>query len=484
MSDRPESNRVTRRQFLVLGGTGLVALVAAGCGGTSGTSAPAPAPASGGAAAPTAAGGAAAPVGGGAAAPAKVSGTVEFLSWGDTSDVPAWDKLVPAYQQKNSAVTIKRTDVADPNNNFYPKLQTSIAGGTPPDVSSFQGWEWQVYADKNVLVPVDDYVKRDNFSAIYPTEYSTVDPSTRRKGKTYLVPLQLATMVMFYAKKMFDEAGVAYPKDDWTLDQFLDMAKKLTNTSGASKKFGYQTSGAWFRDIGWIVGTGKREFDSIVDPKKAMFSQPEVMKIIQTVASDVMNTLKVSPTSAESAGGANTINTGNCAMKYEGPWFFPQLNSQQLRDQKKEVLFDVVRMPKISDDKRPHRGWAEGVALVKGKNPDAAWDFVKYMAGEEGNKIYSETTGRIPNNPKLIESFWLPAIKQNFGVENGKAFVDALKNSQVDVISGVPRSKMWSEVVKPTAWDPLTAGSKKAEEVMPEVDKKLNAMLDEYWKTQ
>jgi hypothetical protein len=103
------------------------------------------------------------------------------------------------------------------------------------------------------------------------------------------------------------------------------------------------------------------------------------------------------------------------------------------------------------------------------------------MAGEEGDKIYSDTTGRIPNTFDLIENHWSIIIKEKFGVENGKAFVEALKRSEVDVIGGIPRSKMWSEVVKPVGYDPLIAGSATAAEVLPEVDAKLQEMIDEYW---
>ena len=164
------------------------------------------------------------------------------------------------------------TPVADPNNNFYTKLQTMFAGGTPPDLSSFQGWEWQIYADKDLLTPVDDYIVRDKVTARTRRAITSVEQSTKRKGKTYLVPLQWAMMVMFYAKKVFDDAGVPYPKDDWTFDQFVETAKKLTNAG--KKKFGYQMNGNWYRDIGWIVLTGKREFDNVIDPKKSQFGDP------------------------------------------------------------------------------------------------------------------------------------------------------------------------------------------------------------------
>ena len=460
------SNKLSRRQFLILGGQGAFALAfLAGCGAAPPAQAPAQEASSGGE----------------AAAPAAAPVELEFLAWGDPADIEAWDKLSALYMERNPNVTVKVTSVADPNNNFYAKLQTAIAGGTPPAVSSFQGWEWQLFADSGVLTPIDDYVKRDNFTAPYPEGVASVDVSTRRNGKRHLIRLQLGTMVLFYAKKPFDEAGMDYPTDNMKMEDFLAMAEKLTNTSGDSKMFGLQANGSWFRDIQWIRSTGKQEFDEIVDPKKAQFNQPEIVDMLQLVAYDVYHTMKISPTPADLEGGANTIETGNAAMKYEGPWFFGRLNSPELREQNKQIEFDVVLMPEAADPGRPHRGWAEGIALPKSDNADAAWDFAHFMGSDEGDKIYSETTGRIPNNFGLVESFWIPTIKEKFGVENGKAFIEAFKHSEVDVVGGIPRSKMWSEVVKPVGYDPMLGGSATAAEVLPKVDEELQKVIDDYW---
>lgn len=460
--------RLTRRQLLALGGQTAALAFLAGCGATP-TAAPQPTKAPG---APTAA-----PT----KPPAPAPATIEFLAWGDTTDGPAWEKLKPAYEAKNAGQVINVTPVADPNNNFYTKLQTMFAGGTTPDLISFQGWEWQVYADKNLLAPIDDFISRDKMTAPYPAGYTSVDQSVKRKGKTYLVPLQMGVMVMFYAKKIFDEAGVKYPTDDWTFDQFVDLAKKLTDP--AKKKFGYQANGNWYRDIGWIVLTGKREFDNIIDPKKSQFGDPDVVKMMQTVAYDLPHVNKAAPNPTDTSG-ANTINTGACAMKYEGAWFLPQLNSPTLREQKKEVVFDVVRMPKGAGAGRPHRGWGEGLCLGKTSKTEAAWRFASFLVGEEGNKQYCELTGRIPSNLSLAQTWWLPRAKELYGIENAKAFLDAFKEGQIDVVSGVPRSKMWAEVVKPTAWDAINAGTAKPTEVLPKVDEKLQKLLDDYWKTQ
>jgi multiple sugar transport system substrate-binding protein len=471
MADKSANNKLSRRQFLKIGGQGAFALaVLAGCAPIA-PQAPAPVQESSSSSA-------------GAAAPAAEPIELDFLAWGDTADIPAWDKFKELYEAENENVTINITAVADPGNNYYPKLQTSIAGGAVPHIASFQGWEWQPYADAGVLASIDDFIARDGFTDPYPEGNNTIEVSTKRGGNTYLIPMQYATMVMFYTKKPFEEAGIPFPTADWTFEEFLDIAQKVTNTGGESKIYGLQANGNWVRDIHWIRGTGKQEFDELVDPKTAMFDQQEIIDVVQLMASDVYFKMNIAPTPADMEGGVNTIETGNAAMKYEGPWFFGRLNNPELREQEKEVPFDVVVMPKQADGSRPHRGWAEGLAIPQTDLVAQAWDYVHFMASEEGNKLYSETTGRIPNSFALIESFWIPTIKEKFGVENGQAFIDAFKSSEVDVIGGVNRTKMWSEVVKPVGYDPLLGNSATAAEVMPAVNEGVQQLLDDYWASQ
>jgi len=462
MAEKP---KLSRRQMLTMTGKmGMAATVLAACGGTT---QPAAQPTTGGAAT------------GGGAAPGQAAGTIDFLAWGDNADLPGWEALTKKYAEVNPNLKINVNTVADPGNNFYTKLQTAVAGGLPPTVASFQGWEWQTYADRGVLANVDELATRDKLTAPYDDSVSAVKDSTVRGGKRYLIPLQIAAMVMLYARKPFEAAGVTPPTDDWTFEQFLEMAQKLTSLDGAQKVYGYQPNGIWARDIHWIRSTGKREFDQIVDPTKAQFNQPEIVQMIQMVVQDFVYKMKISPTPADLQGGANTINTGNAAMKYEGPWFLGQLNSPALRKDNKQVEFDAVLMPKGADEARPHRAWAEGVALLKGDKVEQGWAFASFMAGEEGQKIYSEASGRIPNNVALAESFWVPKVQENFQIKNAKAFLEAFKRGQVDVVSKVPRSKMWAEVVKPTGWDPLLNNSATAADVLPKVDAALQQLLDQ-----
>lgn len=450
---------ISRRTFLQLtGGSAALALLAA-C-------APAVAPQ------PGAAGGSE------AAAPNVEGVNLSVMAFGQ-ADQPAFQALADAYLARTSNVTVEAIFLPN-DEQYYATLQTQFAGGSNPSIASMQGWGFQLFAENGVLAGLNALRERDDFNYAW-ADVQVVKDYTERNGDTYLTPMQLATMVMFYAKKPFDEAGLPYPTDDWTFEEFVEIAQQLTKTDGDVKQWGYQANGNWFRDIHWIRSTGAQEFDALIDPKTSQFNQEPIVNIVQMVASDFYHTMKISPLPADLSAGSGGIEAGQSAMKYEGPWWFPQMVTPEKRDQGAAVDFDVVLMPKMEDAARPHRGWAEGVVIFSNAPVDAAWELVKFMSGEEGQKIFSEITGRIPNNFDLVESFWAPKVQENHGLTNTAAFLTAFGKGEVDVISGLPRSQYWNEVIKPVGWDPLLAGSATAADVLPAVDEGVQALLDEYW---
>ncbi len=319
MEEKIMASKLSRRDFLKVGALGAASAIVAGCGpAATPTQAPAAAPAT---KAPEVQPTNAPPT----AVPTKKPVTLDFQAWGDNADLPAWEQLVKLYQERNPHVTIKYSPVAEPNTNFYPQLQTSIAGGTPPDVSSFQGWEWQTYADKGLLAPIDDFVKRDGFDILYPQDVKGIIDTTMRKGATYLIPLQVATMLMFYAKKPFEDAGIPYPTDDWTFDEFMEIARKLTNTSGEKKCSACRPTGNWLRDIGWIAARASGSSISLIDPEEGAV-QPagnRGNRAGMSAGCHLHDGHCRPPRQGSPRRQPSTFQTGNCAMKYEVPWRLP-----------------------------------------------------------------------------------------------------------------------------------------------------------------
>ncbi|MCB0121642.1 MAG: extracellular solute-binding protein [Caldilineaceae bacterium] len=455
---QPTNRKLSRRQFLQIAGTSATAaLVLAAC--------PAPAPQAGGESS-------------GGAAPSTEGAVVTVTAFGE-ADKNAFAAVADAYMEQNPDLTIE-TNFLPNDESYYATLQTQYAGGSNPHLASMQGWAYQLFADNEVIVGLNALRERDDFNYAW-ADSEAIRQYTERNGDTYLIPTQLATMLMFYAKAPLDEAGIPYPTDDWTFEEFVDIAMQLTKTDGDKKQWGYQANGNWFRDIHWIRSVGAQEFDTVIDPKKSQFAQEPIINIVQAIASDFYHTLQISPLPADLSSGSGGIEAGQSAMKYEGPWWFPQMVTAEKRDQGAAVDFDVVLMPKMADESRPHRGWAEGVVIFSNAPADPAWELVKFMSGEDGQKIFSEITGRIPNSFALIDSFWAPKVQENHGLTNTQAFVTAFSHGVADIISGLPRSQYWNEVVRPVGWDPLIAGSASAADVLPAVDEGVQALLDDYY---
>lgn len=459
-ASNPVASAYSRRAFLKLAGTSAAAIALAACAAPAAPAAPA------------------ASTGGGAAAPAAEAVKLTVMAFGEP-DVPGFRAAADGYQALNPNVTVDTVFLPN-DETYYAALQAQYAGGSNPDFASMQGWGYQLFADNQVIVGVNDLRARDDFNYAWADSQAIRD-YTERNGDTYLIPMQIATMVLFYAKKPFDDAGLPYPTDEWTFDEFVDAATKLTNTGGDTKQWGFYTSGQWFRDIHWIRGTGTQEFDTLVDPKKSQFNQPEIVDIVQKIVSDFPYSMGISPKPADREGGAGGIETGASAMVYEGPWWFPRMVTPELREQGIARDFDVVLMPKQQDENRPHRGWAEGLVIFNTAPLEPAWDLAKYMSGEEGQKLFSEPTGRMPNNFGLLESWWGPKVEERHGLKNWRAFITAFGKGEVDIISGLPRAQYWNEVIKPVGWDPLLAGSASAADVLPLVDEGVQKMFDDFW---
>src|SRR5262249_13822725 len=141
--------------------------------------------------------------------------------------------------------------------DYYAKFQTQIAGGVVPDLVYTQGQNWQPYALKGVLTPLDSYITRDNYTAPWPTKVAAYAQHTQIRGKTYQCPANSTTSVIMYNKDVFDHFKVQYPKDGWTVKEFRDTALALTKPDPKDRWYGYQNFGDYYYFLAaWIRADG------------------------------------------------------------------------------------------------------------------------------------------------------------------------------------------------------------------------------------
>jgi len=194
-----------RRLAMVAG----LAMLASACGGGGGNSSTP----SGSAPAGTSSGQPAAPV------------TLTF--WHGYTDVEAdsLTKLLDEWNAQNPNITIKPLFVN--NDKALQKLTVALQGGEPPDITYQYGSSLPQIAPAPGLMDLTQWVQQPdvNWSDFIP---GARDAATFQ-GKVLGVPALIDNLALVYNKSLFDQAGIPYPTDQWTWDDFRASAKALTD---------------------------------------------------------------------------------------------------------------------------------------------------------------------------------------------------------------------------------------------------------------
>lgn len=151
--------------------------------------------------------------------------------------------LAADFEKLHPNVTIDVSSGAPSTEDLLQKLSASFAGGNYPDVSyAFGSWASQLESSNRTLDITDQVaaadVKWDEFSE---AARATVQPTGK---KTIGFPAVVDNLSLIYNKTVFDNAGVAYPTNDWTWDDFRAAAKKLTDDASSTYGYAYSVSGS------------------------------------------------------------------------------------------------------------------------------------------------------------------------------------------------------------------------------------------------
>lgn len=203
--------------------------------------------------------------------------------------------------------------------NYFEKLQTLIAAGTPPDV--FDMWEGYVqpYAANGVLMDLTPYVEADPEWTMDDFQPAAVTASSY-EGKLYTMMrcFYPGPAMFFYNKDLFDAAKVEYPVYEWNWANMQEAAKKLTSVP--DNKWGLVFE-PWFVSwLFWIWSNGGDLFND--DETACALTEPAAVEALQFWA-DLINKDKCALSSSEASalqGATNAFKTGAVAMFQGYAW--------------------------------------------------------------------------------------------------------------------------------------------------------------------
>ena len=343
--------------------------------------------------------------------------TLNWAVW-DLESTAYWEAMANGYMASHPDVTIQMTDLG--YTDYMTQLATQLAGGngeldilTIKDIPGYSN-----LINLEMLVPMNDILTRDTADFGGVIEQLTADD-----GNFYAVPFRSDFWVVFYNKDMFDAAGLEYPTNDMTMEQWDQLVRDVAAATGAYGNI-YHTWRSTVTLFGILDGQ-----NTIIDGSYD-FLKPYYEMVIAEQQDAVVPDYGVQKTSNLHYSGA--FQSGQAAMCNMGSWFIATMqeyNKTAADNGVEPVNFGMVKYPHPDG---VEAGTTLGTVTSLGINPysenqEAAADFINWCVSDEGAAAIA-ATGTFPavSNPDINA-----IIAGTEGFPDDEASVEALNTVAV-----------------------------------------------------
>lgn len=309
------------------------------------------------------------------------SGEITFVFWDNTTETRAgWEAHVARFNEQFPDITVNLIGVPGVIwSDYLNGTATLIAGGEQPDIIWVATEGVRFLIDLGLMLPLNDLVEQ-NQEELQPyfddTAQGLLDGFIV-DDQLYFLPYSWNNMVIYYNKNMFDAAGIDYPSDDWTREDFLAAATALTadnDGDGNNDQYGFSGSGgAMFFTLPWVFANGTNIVTE--DYCAPNLTDPQVLDAIQFIY-DMVYTYKVAPAPGTLTNTEIQFINGEVGMFGAGRWATGGMYREGFTD------YDIALWP--GNPEQTTEFGVDGFGIFQSsQNVPAAWEFLKYMSSQE-----------------------------------------------------------------------------------------------------
>lgn len=395
-----------KKRLMALGMAGIMAAatILTGCSGSSGT--------------------------GGAAGTNEKTAGAEKAGNGEKTVITFWNGFTGSDKETLETLVQKYNDTNDKNvqvdmnimpwDSLYQKLATVLPVGEGPDILAFSPERLGTYAEPGALAPVDDaYTGKIVDEAVIP---AALKENLKWKGTYYGVPMNFATLLLYYNKDIFKEAGLdpESPPANW--DELEQYAAQIVEKTG---KYGFDMAVKETTPM-WCIMLWGNGGDFIKDGK-AVFNSPENVETITRWAADIRDR-KFGPEVLTGGEIDKLFESQKLAMYFCGPWATTGFKNAGIN-------FGVAQAPQGPKDQVTQSNAVGMYMTSSSKNKEAVYDFFKYWNSVDTQVAWSLGTGfppartdiagdeRLSSNPYIAE-FAKPADESKMYLQQLTNFAD------------------------------------------------------------
>lgn len=306
--------------------------------------------------------------------------------------------LAAEFEDEHPNVTIDVSEGASSTEELLQKLSAGFASGNYPDMSySFGSWASQLEASNRTL----DITEKTEEPELAWEEFSeaaraTVQPTGE---KTIGFPALVDNISLIYNRTVFDAAGVDYPTEDWSWDDFREAAAELTDPASDTYGYAYSVSGSEETTWQFWPHLWQRGGDILTeDQQQAAFDSEagvEALEFLRSMAVDDESVyLDQTDTKFAQLFAADRIG-----MMTSGPWQLYDLGVAGTE-------YGVVNLPGIDGDHQTVSGpdiWA----LFDHQDANREYwvtEFAAWLTAAEQDERWNVAYGNLPLRTSELES--------------------------------------------------------------------------------
>ncbi len=301
---------------------------------------------------------------------------------------------------KETGIKVELNIVPGDGVEVYKKIDIDMISGEKTDVIRLSNPILiDKYGSNGWLYPLDELMKKENYDSAkvfgkYLPKFAD--------NKTYVLPDQAGKWAVYYNKKIFDDAGVAYPSGDWTWDDYIATAKKLTKADKG-------IYGSYMLDYDNYMYMLARQYDvnGYKEDGTSNYDDPAFKKALQFFG-DLGNVEKIQPSWLEFKSKKlswDGFMSGNYGMHFIGTWY-----TNQFKDKKtypRDWKVGITQIPVPADGKGNNNfGIVAGYGVNKNAaHPEEAYTYIKWMA-ENSYKYGGNLPARVDLNDDDIKQLF------------------------------------------------------------------------------
>ncbi|MBI3039276.1 extracellular solute-binding protein [bacterium] len=347
-------------------------------------------------------------------------------------------EIISEWEKKNQGFTVSAIRI--PFSGHESKIRTALTVERGPDMARVD-WAFVCeLARKHALVDLGTL----GFDSIKDQYLKAPLGTTFIDGKYWGIPDQTTGLGLFYNKKLFRDAGLDPERTPKTWDEFVEFAKKLTNSEKGT--FGFAMENTLWWTLPFFNTFGAKVISE--DGKSCSLNSPEAIKAMEFKAG-LFKAHKVEA-GAWRAGSVNPETgflNGRYAMILMGPWNLAKYASSPIE-------FGVGLIPEGPSGTSTNVGGTDVVIFNSSKYPKESYNFLTFFTSPESQAKWCKKLNQIPVNLKTYDLV-------SFENKHLLVFMEQMKHALPNPI--VTKSNILEKIVNPEMEAVLT-GQKSAED--------------------